>query len=363
MQTRETITLDVKAQQRLLVLAHVLAGELDVGEAAAYLRLSVRQVRRLCERLRAEGAAGGAAPAQVLAEAPVDGRLLPLVQVVRPAPQRVAGRMLAADPVALDVGAGGYGGRVETAVLGVVPIADRPRDVRRNLVRQRDGLARAALDPRDHHAFRAMSRCSMIALRTTGSPSGERLWWTQWFRISAGDCDTRRSPPRPRSTPAISRPPGWSTGRTTPNGGGTPTRCRTPTTAAALRAPRRSQVDSPTVSDAQEPVGCRESTTRSLSTLLSGFLDRADRSPTTDHSRIGKVVCGLSSVVRILVRIPDHLSQTTEDVVCSLYLVTSTGVGHGTQFAGGGVERITPPRRRHGPPATRDGVSSTGPAQ
>jgi transposase len=58
MQTRETITLDAKAQQRLLVLTHVLAGELDIGEAAAYLRLSVRQVRRLCDRLRADGAAG-----------------------------------------------------------------------------------------------------------------------------------------------------------------------------------------------------------------------------------------------------------------------------------------------------------------
>ena len=58
MQTRETITLDAKAQQRLLVLTHVLAGELEVGDAAAYLRLSTRQVHRLCERLRADGAAG-----------------------------------------------------------------------------------------------------------------------------------------------------------------------------------------------------------------------------------------------------------------------------------------------------------------
>lgn len=57
METRETITLDARAQQRLLVLAHVLAGELDVGEAAAYLRLSSRQVMRLVERLRTEGAA------------------------------------------------------------------------------------------------------------------------------------------------------------------------------------------------------------------------------------------------------------------------------------------------------------------
>jgi hypothetical protein len=58
MQTRETITLDAKAQQRLLVLAPVLAGELDPGEAAAYLQLSTRQVKRLTDRLRNEGAAG-----------------------------------------------------------------------------------------------------------------------------------------------------------------------------------------------------------------------------------------------------------------------------------------------------------------
>jgi transposase len=58
MKTRETITLDARAQQRLLILTHVLAGELDVGEAAAYLQLSTRQVVRLVERLRTEGAAG-----------------------------------------------------------------------------------------------------------------------------------------------------------------------------------------------------------------------------------------------------------------------------------------------------------------
>lgn len=55
---RETITLDARTQQRLLVLTHVLAGELDTGDAAAYLRLSTRQVLRLAERLRREGAAG-----------------------------------------------------------------------------------------------------------------------------------------------------------------------------------------------------------------------------------------------------------------------------------------------------------------
>lgn len=58
MKTRETITLDARAQQRLLVLTHVLAGELDARDAAAYLRLSTRQVARLTDRLRTEGAAG-----------------------------------------------------------------------------------------------------------------------------------------------------------------------------------------------------------------------------------------------------------------------------------------------------------------
>jgi transposase len=57
METREAITLDARTQQRLMVLAHVLAGELTLDEAAAYLRLSVRQVRRLVEGFRDRGAA------------------------------------------------------------------------------------------------------------------------------------------------------------------------------------------------------------------------------------------------------------------------------------------------------------------
>src|ERR1035437_6387170 len=58
MKTRETITLDARAQQRLIVLTHVLAGELDPAIAAQALELSERQVRRLAERLRTQGAAG-----------------------------------------------------------------------------------------------------------------------------------------------------------------------------------------------------------------------------------------------------------------------------------------------------------------
>jgi transposase len=57
METREAITLDLRAQRRLLVLTHVLAGELDVHDAAAVLELSVRQVRRLLDRYRTTGAA------------------------------------------------------------------------------------------------------------------------------------------------------------------------------------------------------------------------------------------------------------------------------------------------------------------
>jgi len=57
MQTRETISLDSRAQQRLYVLSHVLAGELTLDEAGRVLRLSTRQVRRLAERYRTDGAA------------------------------------------------------------------------------------------------------------------------------------------------------------------------------------------------------------------------------------------------------------------------------------------------------------------
>lgn len=58
METRETIALDGRAQQRLYVLTHVLAGELTAEQAGRVLRLSKRQVRRLLERVRAHGAEG-----------------------------------------------------------------------------------------------------------------------------------------------------------------------------------------------------------------------------------------------------------------------------------------------------------------
>jgi transposase len=58
METRETITLDARAQHRLYVLNHVLSGGLTAEEAARVLELSVRQVRRLLRRYRANGSAG-----------------------------------------------------------------------------------------------------------------------------------------------------------------------------------------------------------------------------------------------------------------------------------------------------------------
>ena len=58
METRETITLDHQAQQRLYVLNHVLANELTVEAAAQILERSIRQTRRLIERYRSAGAAG-----------------------------------------------------------------------------------------------------------------------------------------------------------------------------------------------------------------------------------------------------------------------------------------------------------------
>lgn len=74
METRETITLDARAQHRLYVLNHILGGGLTVTEAARVLELSIRQIRRLVERYGTDGAAGlvhgnsGRAPAHRLAD-------------------------------------------------------------------------------------------------------------------------------------------------------------------------------------------------------------------------------------------------------------------------------------------------------
>lgn len=54
---RETITLDARAQQRLYVLNHVLAGEITAAQAAAFLEVSVRTVRRLLAAYRSDRSA------------------------------------------------------------------------------------------------------------------------------------------------------------------------------------------------------------------------------------------------------------------------------------------------------------------
>ncbi|MBI2776572.1 MAG: ISNCY family transposase [Chloroflexi bacterium] len=50
--------MDARAQHRLYVLNHVLTGGLTAEEAARVLHLSIRQVRRLLRRYRADGSAG-----------------------------------------------------------------------------------------------------------------------------------------------------------------------------------------------------------------------------------------------------------------------------------------------------------------
>lgn len=57
METREAITVDPRAERRLHVLNHVLAGALSAAQAAELLELSLRQVRRLLASYRAEGVA------------------------------------------------------------------------------------------------------------------------------------------------------------------------------------------------------------------------------------------------------------------------------------------------------------------
>jgi Helix-turn-helix domain len=58
METRESVTLDARAQHRLFVLTQVLEGRVSIGDAARLLERSERQVKRLLTALREEGAAG-----------------------------------------------------------------------------------------------------------------------------------------------------------------------------------------------------------------------------------------------------------------------------------------------------------------
>ena len=54
---KETITLNTQEQKRVMVLNRLLVGQLTAAEAAVLLKLSERQVRRLCAAYRKEGAA------------------------------------------------------------------------------------------------------------------------------------------------------------------------------------------------------------------------------------------------------------------------------------------------------------------
>jgi transposase len=57
METREAIALDRRAQERVIILTRVLAGELMLEEAAICLGCSTRQVRRLAAAFHSRGAA------------------------------------------------------------------------------------------------------------------------------------------------------------------------------------------------------------------------------------------------------------------------------------------------------------------
>ena len=154
MTPRETITLDAHAQQRLFVLTHVLAGELTLDEAAAYLRVSTRQVRRLVEEFRSEGAAGlvhgnrGKRPANRVPDE-VAGRIVELARTTYAGfnPVHLA-ECLADDQDA--------------------PLDLSPRTVRRILTAASVALPRTRRPSRGHRRRERMPRAGML-LQTDGS--------------------------------------------------------------------------------------------------------------------------------------------------------------------------------------------------
>ena len=154
METRETIRLDSKAQRRLYVLTHVLAGEVTVTQAAAVLRLSARQVDRLARRFRDEGAAAlvhgnrGRTPAN-RTDAAVRARLVEL------ATTEFAGF----NPVHL----------AETlAEEGHTELAVSPRTIRRILADAGHALPRTRRSPRHRSRRERMPRAGML-LQVDGS--------------------------------------------------------------------------------------------------------------------------------------------------------------------------------------------------
>jgi transposase len=154
METRETIRLDSKAQQRLYVLTHLLAGEVTVAQAAAVLRLSTRQVDRLARRLRDEGVAAlvhgnrGRTPANRTDEA-IRARLVEL------ATTEFAGF----NPVHL----------AETlAEEGPADLAVSPRTIRRILAAAGHALPRTRRSARHRSRRERMPRAGML-LQVDGS--------------------------------------------------------------------------------------------------------------------------------------------------------------------------------------------------
>jgi len=152
--TRETISLDSKAQQRLYVLTHVLAGELTVAQAAAVLQLSTRQVDRLARRFRDEGAAAlvhgnrGRTPANRTDDV-IRTRLVEL------ATTEFAGF----NPVHLP----------ETlAEEGHAELAVSPRTIRRIMAAAGHGLPRTRRAPRHRSRRERMARAGML-LQVDGS--------------------------------------------------------------------------------------------------------------------------------------------------------------------------------------------------
>jgi transposase len=152
--TRETISLDSRAQQRLYVLNHVLAGALTPDEAGRILRLSRRHVCRLIDRYRADGVAAlvhgnrGRTPVNRTDPA-VRARLVEL------ATTEFAGF----NPVHL----------AETlAEEGHADLAVCPRTIRRIMAEAGHGLPRTRRSPRHRSRRERMPRAGML-LQVDGS--------------------------------------------------------------------------------------------------------------------------------------------------------------------------------------------------
>jgi len=153
MTPRETITFDAHRQQRLFVLPHVLAGELTLDEASAYLRLSTRQgapARRAAARAGCRGARprqprpAAGEPGGARGRRAGGGACPDHLCRLQPGPPR-------REP---DSGSGG-------AARPLAP--DRPADPRRR-------RGRHAADPSD------------VARAPARAPSAPRAWIDQWAR-------------------------------------------------------------------------------------------------------------------------------------------------------------------------------------